>query len=111
MALGQVHQVRSSNSERVKKIWLWHRLLGNASSEYLGKLLPSLFNGVQDSELKCNFCTLAKCHRVSYPLSFTKREFPFGFGSLRCLRSLHNYYITLIVIIGDSMMEKIIPKR
>ena len=48
VASDQVHQVCRSNSERVKKIWLWYRRLGHASFEYLHKLLPSLFNGVQD---------------------------------------------------------------
>lgn len=56
---------------------MWHRRLGHASFGYLKKLLPSLFNNIPYSSLKCNVCTLAKSHRASYPSSFNKRTVPF----------------------------------
>ncbi|KAM1114086.1 hypothetical protein TB1_046024 [Malus domestica] len=77
VALGRVHQVRSQDSRKLKTIQLWHRLLGHASFGYLQKLLPSLFSNISDSSLKCNVCTLAKSHRVSYSPSFNKRTVPF----------------------------------
>ena len=74
---GRVNQVSSGHNNKVKRIWLWHRRLGHASFGYLRKLLPSLFNGVSDSDFQCQDCILAKSHRTSYHLSLNKRSVPF----------------------------------
>ncbi|KAM2654618.1 hypothetical protein EV2_026108 [Malus domestica] len=50
---GQVNQVSSDHNNKVKRIWLWHRRLGHVSFGYLRKLLPSLFNGISDSDFQC----------------------------------------------------------
>lgn len=67
------YQVRSQDNGQLKTVYLWHHLLGHASFGYLGKLLPSLFNNISYSCLKCNICTLAKSHPASYSPSFKKR--------------------------------------
>ncbi|KAM2798566.1 hypothetical protein COP1_003513 [Malus domestica] len=74
---GRVNQVSSGHNNKVKRIWLWHRQLGHASFGYLRKLLPSLFNGISDSDFQCQDCILAKSHRTSYHLSLNKRSVPF----------------------------------
>lgn len=74
MAMGHVHQVRDTQSEKRKKIWLWHKRLRHASFDYLKYLLPSLFDGVKLSDFTCESCILAKVIVFSYFPSLNKRD-------------------------------------
>ena len=61
-----------------KEIWLWHRRLGHPSFGYLKKLFPSLFHKCNISDFLCKTCVKAKSHRVVFPLSNKKTDFPFS---------------------------------
>ncbi|BFG42330.1 hypothetical protein CerSpe_286040 [Prunus speciosa] len=69
--------VHVQNSRAQQQIWLWHRRLGHPSFGYLQRLFPSLFQGLVDSQFKCETCVLAKSHRTVFPSSDSKTEFPF----------------------------------
>ena len=45
---------------------------------YLKHLFPDLFSQVQLSDFQCEICTLAKSHRVPYPMQLNKRDIPFS---------------------------------
>lgn len=78
LVAGQVHNVRSSAVENEKQLWLWHHRMGHPSFGYMKHVLPQLFNDSnKNSTLHCDTCTLAKSHRVSFPLSSTKSSKPF----------------------------------
>ncbi|CAL2237877.1 unnamed protein product [Prunus armeniaca] len=74
---GRAHAVRVLRGSNLQEVWLLHRRLGHASFSYLRRLLPSLFNGINESDLHCEVCILAKSHRASFPPSMNKRPFPF----------------------------------
>ena len=60
-----------------RKLWLWHRCLGHPSFGYLKILFPSLFTS--NTELiKCETCTQAKNHRVTFPLNNNRVNFVFS---------------------------------
>jgi len=61
-----------------KEIWLWHRRLGHPSFGYLKKLFSSLFHKCNISDFICETCVMAKSHRVVFPLSNKKTNFPFS---------------------------------
>ena len=61
-----------------REIWLWHRRLGHPSFGYLKKLFPSLFHKCNISDFLCETCVKAKIHRVVFPLSNKKTDFPFS---------------------------------
>ena len=44
----------------------------------LKHILPDLFSGIEDSELKCEVCILAKSHRASFPSSMNRTSSPFA---------------------------------
>ncbi|CAL8115435.1 unnamed protein product [Prunus armeniaca] len=74
---GRAHVVRVLRGSNLQEVWLLHRRLGHASFSYLRRLLPSLFNGINELDLHCEVCILAKSHRASFPPSMNKRPFPF----------------------------------
>ncbi|KAB2632563.1 polyprotein (retrotrasposon protein) [Pyrus ussuriensis x Pyrus communis] len=74
---GRAHAVRASRSSNLQAVWLLHRRLGHASFGYLRHMLPSLFSGINESDLHCEVCILAKSHRASFPPSMNKRALPF----------------------------------
>ncbi len=59
------------------EIWLSHRRLGHLSFEYLKKLKPHLFHGLNIFEFRCDVCELAKSHRVPYLPRLNKCSQPF----------------------------------
>lgn len=67
----------TSSSDQLSEIFLWHRRLGHPSFGNMKKSMPSLFIGITESVLHCETCVLAKSHRVSYPLSYSKSSIPF----------------------------------
>ncbi|KAM2707578.1 hypothetical protein EV1_036542 [Malus domestica] len=75
---GRAHLVHSSRNRNLQKVLLLHRRLGHASFGYLKHIVPDLFSGIEDSELKCEVCILAKSHRVSFPPSMNRRSSPFA---------------------------------
>ena len=56
---------------------LWHHRLGHPSFPYLKKLFPSLFKGLNCSELYCESCILSKSHRTIYPSRLSQASKPF----------------------------------
>ncbi|CAN6563085.1 unnamed protein product [Malus baccata var. baccata] len=74
---GRANAVRASRSSNLQEVWLLHRRLGHASFGYLRHMLPSLFSGINESDLHCEVCILAKSHRASFPPSMNKRALPF----------------------------------
>ena len=75
---GRANLVHWSHNNNLQKVLLLHRRLGHASFGYLKHILPDLFSGIKDSELKCELCILAKSHRASFPPSMNRRSFPFA---------------------------------
>ncbi|CAN6687056.1 unnamed protein product [Malus baccata var. baccata] len=75
---GRAHLVHSSRNRNLQKVLLLHRRLGHASFGYLKHIVPDLFSGIEDSELKCEVCILAKSHRASFPPSMNRRSSPFA---------------------------------
>ena len=68
------HGTRNMNKEEV--IWLWHYRLGHLSFARLKSLMPNLFVDCNVTTFQCEVCTLAKHHRISYPLSNFKSIVP-----------------------------------
>ena len=73
----RANAVRASRANNLQEVWLLHRRLGHASLSYLRRMLPSLFSGINESDLHCEVCILAKSHRALFPPSMNKRPFPF----------------------------------
>ncbi|CAN6586683.1 unnamed protein product [Malus baccata var. baccata] len=78
VVLGRAHLVHSSRNRNLQKVLLLHRRLGHASFGYLKHIVPDLFSGIEDLELKCEVCILAKSHRASFPPSMNRRSSPFA---------------------------------
>ena len=77
MVVGKAHLSASSSTNRISRIWMWHKRLGHPSFGYLKKLYPSLFSGYEDKKFDCETCIRAKSHRVSFPSSLNKSTKPF----------------------------------
>jgi len=60
-----------------RQLWLWHRRLGHPSFGYLKILFPSLF--ISNTEpIKCETCTRAKNHRVTFPPNNNRVNYAFS---------------------------------
>jgi hypothetical protein len=77
-SMGRVHHMRPPVDKNEQQIWLWHRRLGHPSFSYMKYLFPALFSNILISDLKCETCILAKCHKAHYPLSINKSTIPFA---------------------------------
>ena len=69
-----VHQLSTNN----KQIMLWHHRLGHLFSNYMKHLFLGMFSRSVESKFECHTCTLAKSHRVPYPVSLNKSIIPFS---------------------------------
>ena len=69
-----VHQL----SVKDKQIMLWHHRLGHPSLNYMKHLFSGMFSRSVESKFECYTCTLAKSHRILYPVSLNKSTLPFS---------------------------------
>jgi transposase InsO family protein len=77
MVVEKAHLSTSSSTNRISRIWMWHKRLGHPSFGYLKRLYPSLFSDCEDKNFDCETCIRAKSHRVSFPSSLNKSTNPF----------------------------------
>jgi GAG-pre-integrase domain/Integrase core domain/gag-polypeptide of LTR copia-type len=77
MVVGKAHFSTSSSTNRISRIWMWHKRLGHPSFGYMKRLYPSLFFGCENEKFDCKTCIRAKSHRVSFPSSLNKSTKPF----------------------------------
>ena len=57
---------------------LWHQRLGHPSVSYMKHLFLSMLSKSDESEFRCQTCTLAKSHNVSYQANLNKSCVPFS---------------------------------
>jgi hypothetical protein len=77
-SMGRAYHMQHSVGIKEKEIWLWHYRLGHPSFTYMKHLFPDLFSQVHHSVFQCETCTLAKSHRVTYPVHLNKKDTPFS---------------------------------
>ncbi|CAL8156129.1 unnamed protein product [Prunus armeniaca] len=74
---GRANAVQASRTSHLQEVWLLHCRLGHVSFSYLRHMLPSKFHEINESDLHCEVCILAKSHRASFPSSKNKSLLPF----------------------------------